>query len=377
MNMFLISNNAFRKLLLSATLLLLILGVNAQKYWESGSWKKYLSKVPDSTGVYEEFYKDGTLKIHGEFVHGIPVNDWMFYDENGQVLIQSNFNGKYEFNDPYSHFVKRKQTGTYKNGQRTGTWIEEFYDAETDTLQSKKEYDFDSETMTTTYADEEYPVSVAMNRKKYLRTQNQSGGIMLGLGYGYMPIDLSSLNKAYDGTSSENFNSNLPIINLTIAYNLQNTSYLSFEFFPVLPQEIKVNSGNPHKLNGAVVMINYGYDFVKRDIFDLAPTIGVGVAAFQIDKLNDSDVTVNLGDNEAVLLKVGVNFRYNLVDYNSLIHRGIMSIGFDAGYKYDVSKTTWNKEDNTTSIPGNPKTSFSGFYFQVFLSTYIKNFRSF
>ncbi len=111
---------------------------NANNSEESTSKK---STTSHQTGLVEEFYANGQLKISGVLDNdGLKNGIWTSYFENGQKNSESNFlNGT---NHGYSMVWypngNVRYFGDYKAGKRTGEWV--FYE-EDGAVAKKESYD--------------------------------------------------------------------------------------------------------------------------------------------------------------------------------------------------------------------------------------------
>ena len=78
------------------------------------------------SGLYEYYYKNGSLKVSGYYADGKKNGEWTHYDENGNLIkienyLEGSLDGDFKlfFNDG----VTEKLIGKYKNNKRVETWF--------------------------------------------------------------------------------------------------------------------------------------------------------------------------------------------------------------------------------------------------------------
>ncbi len=92
------------------------------------------AKYGDSTGVFEEYYPNGKMRIKGYLTNGKRDGVWNYFYENGYTWSKGVY--KNGVRDGYSmtyheNGVKNMQ-GQYKAGEKAGVW--KFWSAEGDLL---------------------------------------------------------------------------------------------------------------------------------------------------------------------------------------------------------------------------------------------------
>ena len=116
------------------------------KYFKgNGSWIEYYNadlKEPDQSkliikeisffhdkklsGSYEYYYKNGNIKISGNYINGKKDGQWSHYNKLGNIIKIKNYttgllNGNFFLY--FENGITEKLIGKYKNNKRYGTWF--------------------------------------------------------------------------------------------------------------------------------------------------------------------------------------------------------------------------------------------------------------
>ncbi len=347
---------------------------NAQMYWESNAWKKILNnEAVDSTGFFSLYYNNGEKKVDGQFFRGVPLGKWKFYSKEGAVVIESDFNGGYIFEN-HSEGQLTKTTGSYIHGKPAGIWKKYIENDDSLTLFYTFNFDNDSVHVYDIYeakllSEKVYPSS------KYIRRRNNSGGLFIDFGFGSGLVDLTSLNDFMEAQTEKRFSDLIFSYNLGISFNNLNNYFITFNYMPYETSIINIQEIREFRLGGAIYKLSGGFDLLAKDAIDISPLAGVGFNELIIVKKDKNSLDEQLAYNSAVFADIMMDVRFNIATYNNWVKTGLISFGSKFGYSYDLGNPQWKLENSFKTLKA-PETDMRNFYFFIFAGFYFKNIRS-
>lgn len=344
-----------------------------QKYWETGFWKKFINdNNKDSLITIKKTYKNGNEKMTGQIKDEKPHGIWKFFAKNGDIIIESNYNGDYYYFS-HQHLTKSEQIGKYKNGKKVGIWYEKYYDRISDSLLYINEVDFDLGFIRKYDEYDNLKSTKKENPEKINLRYLYPGGWYIDAGIANFNTNFDKISDFLKTEDNLNTTSNNIGLLFGAACNINNTAYIHYSISFLQNTKFKTqNDDLKYSLKSIHQTFGIGIDFIKSDNFDICPSIGLVFNKFSFENSNYDNIAnaYRLGGNAEVC------FRFNATNKKGIHETGGVSFALKAGYHTAFSKTEWETSEEYL-FNETPEIGDDGFYISFTVGLFLRNFSGF